>query len=93
MKEKFNRMGKGRFLFFIPLGLAAIAGFTAIVMLLWNALLPDIFGITTITFWQALGILILSKILFGGFGPGKGDHHKHHRNKKHFRQSLEHLSE
>jgi hypothetical protein len=38
-------------------------------MLLWNALIPVIFHLTAITFWQAAGILILSKILFG-FGKG-----------------------
>lgn len=44
--------------------------FTFIVMSLWNAILPAVLGVKTITFWQALGILILSKILFGGFGGG-----------------------
>lgn len=48
-------------------GLLAIAAFTVAVMLLWNWLMPLIFGLTTITFLQALGILALSKILFGGF--------------------------
>jgi ABC-type nickel/cobalt efflux system permease component RcnA len=43
----------------VVLGLAAIAGFGAIVMLLWNALVPPIFGITVINFWQTLGLLIL----------------------------------
>ena len=60
---------KGRFIF-IPLGIAAcltLAGFA--VMLLWNALLPDILFVNTITFWQALGIFLLCKILFG-FGRG-----------------------
>lgn len=38
-----------------------------IVMRLWNWLTPALFGWHVITFWQALGILILSKILFGGF--------------------------
>ncbi|MDR2621001.1 MAG: hypothetical protein LBC48_00275 [Dysgonamonadaceae bacterium] len=41
------------------LGLAAIAGFGAVFMLLWNALLPQIFGIAAINFWQSLGLLIL----------------------------------
>jgi hypothetical protein len=45
----------GHFLF----GLAAIAGFGAVFMLLWNALLPQIFGIAPISFWQSLGLLIL----------------------------------
>jgi hypothetical protein len=39
-----------------------------IVMQLWNWLLPQLFGIRQITFWQALGILTLCRILFGGFG-------------------------
>ncbi|MFD2572869.1 hypothetical protein ACFSUS_19665 [Spirosoma soli] len=39
-----------------------------VVMTLWNALLPAIVGVSTITFWQAIGLLVLSRILFGGFG-------------------------
>jgi hypothetical protein len=53
---------------FAVMFLAAIAGFSAIVMFLWNALLPDIFGIVTINFWQALGLLALTRILFSGIG-------------------------
>lgn len=37
------------------------------VMLLWNWLMPAIFDITTITFWQAVGIVILARLVFGGF--------------------------
>jgi hypothetical protein len=47
-------------------------GVTWIVMALWNCLLPEILGVKTVTFWQAMGILVLSKILFGGFHFGKG---------------------
>ena len=36
-------------------------------MWLWNAILPDVIYVKTITYWQAMGILVLSKILFGGF--------------------------
>jgi hypothetical protein len=46
--------------------IAAIA-FGFIVKFLWNTLVPPIFGWHTITFWQGLGLLLLSKILFGGF--------------------------
>jgi hypothetical protein len=49
-----------------------VAGF--VVMNLWNWLLPGIFGFHLITFWQAIGILILCKILFGGFRGGRGGH-------------------
>jgi hypothetical protein len=54
----------------------AITVFGFVVMSLWNWLGPAVFGFHTITFWQALGILILSKILFGGFRgrPGGGRH-------------------
>ena len=38
------------------------------VRLLWNWLLPSLFGWRLITFWQALGILVLCRILFGGLG-------------------------
>jgi hypothetical protein len=63
----------------VIVGLAAIAGFSAVVMLLWNALLPDIFGLAVINFWQSLGLLALVRLLFGGFGgkmafAGRGRH-------------------
>jgi Ca2+/H+ antiporter, TMEM165/GDT1 family len=55
--------------------------FGSVVMLLWNAILPALFGFHTITFWQALGILLLSKILFGGFGGHcRRGHSGHHMN-------------
>ena len=38
------------------------------VMLLWNALMPDLFGLGSIDALQALGLLVLARILFGGFG-------------------------
>ena len=58
------------FIFIIPL---AIALFTFIVMSLWNSILVAVLHVGIITFWQALGILVLSKILFGGFhGRGRG---------------------
>lgn len=43
-----------------------------VVMLLWNWLAPELFGLGQITFWQALGLLALCRILFGGFGLGGG---------------------
>jgi hypothetical protein len=43
-----------------------------VVMHLWNWLLPTLFGWREVTFWQALGLLVLCRILFGGFGGGGG---------------------
>ncbi len=61
----------------VPLFLAA---FGYVVMRLWNWLMPALFGWHGITFWQAIGILVLSKILFGGFhGRHGGRGHWRHR--------------
>ena len=61
-----------RLIFIAPLAILAILLFIAIggeiVLHLWNWLLPPLFGWRQITFWQALGILLLSRILFGGHG-------------------------
>jgi len=54
----------------IVFGALAILLFGFIVMNLWNAILPAVIHVSAITFWQALGILLLSKILFGGFHGG-----------------------
>ena len=51
---------------------AAGAALGFVVMSLWNALLPGIVAVRAISFWQALGLLVLSRILFGGFRPYRG---------------------
>ena len=55
-----------------PLAILGMIAFLAIggtiVMNLWNWLAPDLFGLREITFWQALGLLALCRILFGGSG-------------------------
>ena len=57
-----------------PLAILAMAAFIIIggeiVMQLWNWLLPPLFGWRMLTFWQALGLLALCRILFGGLGHG-----------------------
>lgn len=59
---------------FVILGALAAAGFAFLfgyfVMLLWNWLMPAIFDLTTITFWQAAGIVLLARLIFGGFKHG-----------------------
>jgi Ca2+/H+ antiporter, TMEM165/GDT1 family len=61
---------------FIMIATVGIIVFGGLVMLLWNNVLAEVLNISTITFGQALGILLLSKILFGGWrgGWGKGRH-------------------
>jgi len=54
----------------LPLAVLAFALFSYITMSLWNWLTPALFGWKLITFWQAAGLVILCKILFGGFRGG-----------------------
>jgi predicted membrane chloride channel (bestrophin family) len=63
-----------RILKFVVIAVLALTVFGFVVMQLWNWLTPTLFGWHVITFWQALGILILSKILFGGFRGRPGPH-------------------
>lgn len=66
MKKVFYR---GRFIF-IPLAVVAFLSLVSFaVMTLWNCLVPGIFGYSVITFWQAMGLFVLCKLLFG-FGKG-----------------------
>jgi hypothetical protein len=53
--------------------MCVVAGF--VVMHLWNWLMPSIFGLRVITFAQAIGLLVLSKILLGGFHRHAGGRH------------------
>ncbi len=69
MEKRFKAK---KLLMIIPLVILGIGVFGLVVMSLWNAILPAVLGVKAISFMQALGILVLSKILFGGFGGGGG---------------------
>ncbi len=68
-KNKFSgrRIHPLKVLFFITVFITFVFGLSWIVMFLWNAILPDVTGVKPLTLWQAMGLLVLSKILFGGF--------------------------
>jgi hypothetical protein len=72
-----------RLIWIAPAAIVGLAVFIAIgggvVMLLWNWLAPTLFGLRLITFWQAIGLLALCRILFGGFGLGGGSHRSRSR--------------
>lgn len=67
----------------LKIGLMVVAGIAAltwVVMQLWNCLLPDLFlGVSPIGYWQALGVLALSRILFGGLRCGGHGHWRERR--------------
>jgi hypothetical protein len=62
----------------VKIAMIAPVAFVAVgflIMLLWNWLVPPILGGRAIDFWQAWGIFLLSKLLFGGFHGGPGRRH------------------
>src|SRR2546428_12136671 len=61
------------FVFVLPAFLIVFAGLVWAVSALWNGLMPSIFGLRAITYWQALGLMVLSWILFGGL-RGRAGH-------------------
>ena len=75
-RRKFHPLKIGFFVLVFAVFALALGG---VVMFLWNAILPDTIGVKPLTYWKALGLLILAKILFGGFrgrpgswgGPGR----------------------
>jgi len=70
-------VGKGAAFLVVMLAVLALLSF--VVMGLWNALIPELFHGPTVQFWQAAGLLVLCRILFGGFRRhGHGWHHHRH---------------
>jgi hypothetical protein len=67
----------GKKCFFIPFLIIGFLGISAVVMLLWNWILPSISSLQPLTYWQSMGIFALSRILFGGFHFG--NHHRMHK--------------
>jgi hypothetical protein len=77
MRNRFRDLSKlTKLLLIAPLAIAGMAAFVwiggEVVKLLWNWLAPELLGLSQITFWQALGLLVLCRILFGGFGLSNG---------------------
>ena len=69
-----RRNWAGRIVKFAVFAVLFFTVFSYVVLRLWNWLTPALFGWHPITFWQAVGLLVLSKILFGGFRGGPGRH-------------------
>jgi hypothetical protein len=93
MEAHMNRNWK-KPIFLAPLAILAMVLFTyiggEIVMHLWNWLLPLLFGFRQVNFWEALGVLLLSRILFGG---GLGGHYSRRSGwRRHMDERFEHMT-
>ena len=74
-----RRHRAGRIVGFALVAIAAVFVFGFAVMYLWNWLMPELFGLKAVTYWQAWGLLAMSWILFGGLrGHGHRWHHRMH---------------
>ena len=73
---------------FVIIGIIGAVGmgflFGIVIKLLWNWLMPELFNLKEINYWQAIGLFVLAKLFFG-FGGGRDDKSKpHHGKEKHF---------
>ncbi len=75
MRRHFLKKG----IAFLILAPAFVAAVGLAVMLLWNAIVPSVFSGPVLTFWHAVGLLVLCRILFGGFRGHGGAHRWRHR--------------
>ena len=65
------------------LGISALAIlFGFVIMWLWNWLMPELFGLPALTYWQAVGIFILGRIIFGSSGSGSSSNCKNDKSSK-----------
>ena len=71
------------------LGIGLLALFGWVVMLLWNWLMPELFGLKRLDYWQAWGLLALCTILFKGFGSGGGGRRSDRKRRRHLRRYIQ----
>lgn len=92
---RFRGRWVGKAAAFIVCVLAFIAALSYVVMSLWNAIIPTLFHLPTLEYWQAMGLLILCRILFGGIRGRHGWHghgHGHGGWRRHMRQRWESMT-
>ncbi len=82
MHRRFRELRLPLKILIVSGGIVVAVGFTFLfglfVMLLWNWLMPDIFSLPRINYWQAWGLVLLSHILFKSWG-GRHWGPRHHR--------------
>ncbi len=82
-----------KFIFLPILGAGIIALLSYLVMYLWNAILPQALTIAKpIDFWQAAGLLVLCKILFGGFKGGPNKYKNGYNKRNEWKEKMQNMS-
>jgi hypothetical protein len=66
----------------IAMGVVFVTVFSWAVKLLWNNLMPGLFGLHPLTYWQAFGLLLLARMMFGGIHRGHRGHRHHRRGRR-----------
>ena len=79
-KHKIRSKGIGSIILYVLMGLSIAVLFAFLfgyfIMLLWNWLIPDLLGVGTINYFQAVGLAVLTRLLFGTFGHKHDKEHK-----------------
>jgi hypothetical protein len=81
-----QKIGLGFGLALLAVGLFFLYGW--LVMSLWNWLMPALFRLPTMDFWQAIGLPLLIMLLFMGVGSNNGEKHKDRKRKRELRRSM-----
>jgi len=80
-----------KILFFIAVFTVIAGALSWLIMFLWNNILTDVAGLKPLNFWKAAGILLLSKIIFGGFRRHRGP--RNHSKRKEWRHKWMKMSQ
>jgi Ca2+/H+ antiporter, TMEM165/GDT1 family len=83
IEEKMENASSIKKVFIVIFFAGLMVVLVGVAMMIWNAILPEVIGVTEVNYWQMLGILFLSKLLFGGnkFGS-KNNKHKHKKSRE-----------
>lgn len=90
-KGQWKRPSPAKFFFFFMMALLFLSALGFVVMYLWNNILVDATGVNPLNYWEAVGLFVLSRILFGGFKFGGG--HKRHSKRAHWHNKWKNMTE
>ncbi len=93
MEDNNKYMWKGKRGFFFAFFIIATFALAGVVMFLWNSILPNVAHVSIITYWQAMGLLILCRILFGNYRFGRHQQNRPPFANQQFRQKFMNMTD